>query len=490
MNRGKTIAVIVVVVAVLAGATIYLRVVSPPTPGADVLAADDRDFFGIVHELLAGAEKSVDVVLYQSRFYLNYPNSTSNVLIADLAEASQRGVRVRAVLELAGWNVENTEGNRDVYTLLKSSGVDLYFDPIDRTSHSKLLMVDGEYVVVGSSNWSYYSLDRNYEANVVIRSKRAADRFREFFEGVIAESEREYSEPLPQVTAREALELDARYALIRDMPTSTSYDEDLIVGFIEFDGATVTVSEGDLERMQALHPAFFEEAVDETLRVLARISRNGVVTLEAVDIETSDTPRAMLEKLEDEYAYIESMPEEKPVMEWSAAGRVIPVPNEDYVVEVNKLIEGARSRVWIAMLNAVYYDSTPSTATRERAEGEVPSYTNLIVHKLEEAARRGVDVRIIVDVGGRGTPSWGEDLLLERLGEAGAAVYVDSPETTIHAKLMIVDDDYTTVGSTNWTYHAVEENNETAVIVESADINAHYADYIEARIAEGTPYVP
>ena len=489
MEKKNIVAVFMIVVLVIVATAVYLRVTSPPPMRANVLAADDRDFFTIVHEVISGAEKSVDVVLYQSRFYIRYPNSKSNVLITDLADASNRGVKVRAVLELAAWNIENSEQNRDVWALLKDSGVEVYFDPIDRTSHSKLIIVDGKYVVVGSSNWSYYSLDQNYEANVVISSKRIADRFEEFFEGVIDESEEKYSAPLDQVTAREAMEVEGRYALIRDLPTSMAYDGDLIVGFIEFDGATVTVSESDLERLQALHPGFFEEAVEETLRILARVGGNGVVSLEAIDIEKADTRQAMLAKLAEETSYIKTMPEEKPAMEWTEAGRVLPVPNEEYVGEVNDLIESAKERVWVAMLNAVYYTSTPNTARRERAEGEVPSYTNLIVDKLEEAARRGVDVRIVVDVGGRGTPSWGEDRLLEKLGQAGAGVYVDSPQTGLHAKLMIVDDDYTVLGSTNWTYHAVEENNETSVIVESADLNDHYAEFIEARIAEGTPYV-
>ena len=101
-----------------------------------------------------------------------------------------------------------------------------------------------------------------------------------------------------------------------------------------------------------------------------------------------------------------------------------------------------------------------------------------------------MDVRVVVDVGGSGAPSRGEDRFLEVLGGAGAAVFVDSPETTIHAKVALVDEDYTVIGSTNWTYHAVEENNETAVIIESRDINEHYAEYIGARIAESRPYAP
>jgi phosphatidylserine/phosphatidylglycerophosphate/cardiolipin synthase-like enzyme len=230
--------------------------------------------------------------------------------------------------------------------------------------------------------------------------------------------------------------------------------------------------------------------VEETLRVLARVRRNGGVGLEAVDIEKGDTRQVMVARLAAERSDIKAMSIEKPALEWTEASRVVPVPNEKYVGEINKLIAAAEERVWVSMLNAVYYESTPNTARRERAEGEAPSYTNLILGELEDATRRGVDVRVVVDVGGQGTPSWGEDTFLERLGQAGAGVYTDSPETTTHTKLMIVDSDYTVLGSTNWTYHAVEENNETAVIIESAEINEHYAEYIDELISEGRPYTP
>jgi len=49
---------------------------------------------------------------------------------------------------------------------------------------------------------------------------------------------------------------------------------------------------------------------------------------------------------------------------------------------------------------------------------------------------------------------------------------------------LIVDDDFTVVGSTNWSLPALEENNETAVVIESQDINRHYADFISAAAPE------
>ena len=79
---------------------------------------------------------------------------------------------------------------------------------------------------------------------------------------------------------------------------------------------------------------------------------------------------------------------------------------------------------------------------------------------------------------------------LERLEAGGGTVFEDSPDVTTHAKLAIVDSDFVVIGSTNWSYHALEENNETAVIIESPELNAHYAAYIEAIIAEGKPFEP
>jgi phosphatidylserine/phosphatidylglycerophosphate/cardiolipin synthase-like enzyme len=51
-----------------------------------------------------------------------------------------------------------------------------------------------------------------------------------------------------------------------------------------------------------------------------------------------------------------------------------------------------------------------------------------------------------------------------------------------------VDEDYVVLGSTNWSYFAFEESNETSVVIQSPELNRHYAGYIESIIAAGTPY--
>jgi phosphatidylserine/phosphatidylglycerophosphate/cardiolipin synthase-like enzyme len=77
---------------------------------------------------------------------------------------------------------------------------------------------------------------------------------------------------------------------------------------------------------------------------------------------------------------------------------------------------------------------------------------------------------------------------MERLQAGGARVYEDSLQVTTHAKVMIVDSDFVVIGSTNWSYHALHENNESAAIIESAALNEHYARYIEDLIRAGREF--
>jgi phosphatidylserine/phosphatidylglycerophosphate/cardiolipin synthase-like enzyme len=52
--------------------------------------------------------------------------------------------------------------------------------------HCKLIIIDGKTVIVGSTNWSYYAIDKNREASVVIRDERIARIFEEYLFSISA----------------------------------------------------------------------------------------------------------------------------------------------------------------------------------------------------------------------------------------------------------------------------------------------------------------
>ena len=52
--------------------------------------------------------------------------------------------------------------------------MEVVYDPVTVTTHTKLLIIDGEISVVGSTNWTYSALEKNHEVSVLIRSPEVA----------------------------------------------------------------------------------------------------------------------------------------------------------------------------------------------------------------------------------------------------------------------------------------------------------------------------
>jgi len=470
-----------VVALVVLAAIAYVTFIGPRALPAKVMPADNRDYFAVVHELFTGAQRSIDVIIYQGRFYFQYPLSRSNALIADLVSANERGVKVRAILEEAEWNFGNSEDNRDVWDVLSQAGVAAYFDPLGTTSHSKLAVVDGEYTVVGSMNWSYYALDANNEATVVVKSPRIAGQFEAYFERLLQASSATYGLPERYLKASEALGSKSRQVFVKDVADSGKYLPETKQGLLYMGDVMVMVDEDALDEILAVDSLFFAEVAGDTVRVFGETVQGAGRQLHALDLKTNSTLPAMVKAFGVERSRLKTMSVPKPALTWVDASRVVPIPNEKYVPEVTKLIRSAKQRVWVAMLDARYYETRPVPPERDkkrRPKDAPPSLTNVILDDLAAAARRGVDVQVVCDAGrGSNVPN-NKLAFMKKLQEAGGKVFWDSPEVTTHAKVLIVDNDFAVVGSTNWTQPAVEDNNETAVLIESPEINQHYAGFI------------
>ena len=112
------------------------------------------------------------------------PNSQPNQLLNALIRAKDRGVQVKVILDQnINFEAESTEEalyknkNQQAYDVLKKNNVPVFFDTSETYTHSKVLIIDNETVIVGSTNWSKAALTRNNEASVLIRSKEFADDF-------------------------------------------------------------------------------------------------------------------------------------------------------------------------------------------------------------------------------------------------------------------------------------------------------------------------
>ncbi|MFH0794686.1 MAG: hypothetical protein V2A74_11705, partial [bacterium] len=78
-------------------------------PALGVAPVDNRKAYPAYRELIRGAQRNIKIMLYQARFYEDYPGSDSNVLCDELVAAHKRGVHVTAVIDISDWNPENIE---------------------------------------------------------------------------------------------------------------------------------------------------------------------------------------------------------------------------------------------------------------------------------------------------------------------------------------------------------------------------------------------
>lgn len=109
------------------------------------------------------------------KYYTNYPDSDENLIVEALIDAHNRGVDVRIVVDQ--YSKEN-----NTFDLVKEKGIMIKYNPKDVTTHAKLIIVDGEVVIIGSTNLSYYGLEKNNEANLIVKSKKVADYWEAYFE--------------------------------------------------------------------------------------------------------------------------------------------------------------------------------------------------------------------------------------------------------------------------------------------------------------------
>lgn len=357
---------------------------------------NDRDYYPAVMKLIENARKSIEVCLYQVRFYEDYPDSDSNNLVDGLADAARRGVDVTVVIDVTDWREGSghNEGNRAVGDRLVQAGAAVFLDDPVIQSHQKLAIFDRDVVVITSTNWSHYSLNINREAGVILWDTKVGLEHQQYFAERVAD-------------------------------------------------ATPYKPEATMAARRALNPDLTPEALG----------------LEAYDVAST--------------TYLN---------------------NRWFYPNLAMAIRSAEKSVDVVQIYAYYYGGSHSRMGQVagRPSGKPPE-TELLLQELIDAHNRGVKVRMIMD------HTWSDDQqrtwnkakldFADRLEVAGVEVYRDDPTESIHAKMLLIDDDRVMVGSTNWSFDALELNNEASILIESPDlVRDVYRPWVDGLFEKGTRY--
>jgi phosphatidylserine/phosphatidylglycerophosphate/cardiolipin synthase-like enzyme len=153
---------------------------APLEAGDYVVLINDRDYYDAVYRAISDAAVSVHIVMYEIVWY-DYDNEVMS-LVHLLGSKAESGVEVRVILEYDGDNTSFiSENNMKVKEYLESRGAEVLLDSPSVRTHDKLIIVDGEVVIVGSTNWSQSALNKNHEAAVLISDEDVAALYEDYF---------------------------------------------------------------------------------------------------------------------------------------------------------------------------------------------------------------------------------------------------------------------------------------------------------------------
>ncbi|MCD6406998.1 hypothetical protein J7L81_03910 [Candidatus Aerophobetes bacterium] len=148
----------------------------------------DQEYFPLLKETIKQAKSSIKVIAFEMGYYPEYPLSPSNILIQNLIAARKRGVDVRVILEKSEWNKKVTEKNRLAGKVLSRGKVKVRYDPPHITTHAKLVIIDSKIAILGSNNWTYYSLSQNKELALLVEVTSVVKELEEYFNSLWEES--------------------------------------------------------------------------------------------------------------------------------------------------------------------------------------------------------------------------------------------------------------------------------------------------------------
>lgn len=172
------------------------------SPGDRSLAAEvtnisGRKYYLAVKEALDKSEKSISVAMYIVSLDVSNTQSEVYQLCESLVNAKKRGVQVKVILDQCIDYDRSEDGekgriegkNQNAFKYFKENGIEVVYDTRTVYTHSKTIIVDENIVILGSTNWSGSSLNKNNEVSVLIRSKELANSLLKYFSEIVIDNE-------------------------------------------------------------------------------------------------------------------------------------------------------------------------------------------------------------------------------------------------------------------------------------------------------------
>lgn len=129
-----------------------------------------REYPAKVIPLIEKAKSSIDIVVFDWRWYPQDPGAVCQLFNQAILRAARRKVKIRVIAN-----------DDQIIDILKKEGCEAKRLKTIKLVHCKLIIIDNQIVITGSHNFTQSAFQMNLELSVIIGEGVSKDSFLTFF---------------------------------------------------------------------------------------------------------------------------------------------------------------------------------------------------------------------------------------------------------------------------------------------------------------------
>jgi len=129
-----------------------------------------KEFGPQIIPLIKNAEKTIDIIVYNWKWYPDQIGSSIQKFNNAIINAAQRNKRVRAITT-----------SPYIDKVMPRLNISVKRFTSQKLLHTKLMIVDDKIAILGSHNYTMNAFTINYEVSVIIRDSEVVERLRKYF---------------------------------------------------------------------------------------------------------------------------------------------------------------------------------------------------------------------------------------------------------------------------------------------------------------------
>lgn len=132
-----------------------------------------REFPAKVIPLIEQAKQSIDIVVFDWRWYPQDPGSSCQLFNQAIIQAKKRSLKIRAIAN-----------NDQIVNILRQAGCQATKLQTKKLVHCKLMIIDQSIAITGSHNYTQSAFQMNLELSVIIPDLEDGNKFQLFFNNI------------------------------------------------------------------------------------------------------------------------------------------------------------------------------------------------------------------------------------------------------------------------------------------------------------------